>query len=97
MEKHLNAIKFDINEGMEFHQITDGQLQQWKDEAGYTNSAWDEDKKRLVGDLSTFEEVERAAAAESSPWDNVQNMDLEVTKQKLEDEGFEGADKIHLA
>jgi TRAP-type C4-dicarboxylate transport system substrate-binding protein len=50
-----------IENGVEFHSLTDDQLAEWQDVGGYQNSDWDEFKTDLAGDMGTFNRLEEAA------------------------------------
>ncbi len=50
-----------IENGVEFHSLTDDQLAEWQDVGGYQNSDWDEFKTDLAGDMGTFDRLEEAA------------------------------------
>lgn len=47
--------------GVEFHQLSDDQLAEWKDAGGYQRSEWDEFKTELAGSMDTFSKLEEAA------------------------------------
>lgn len=47
--------------GVEFHSLTDDQLAEWKDAAGYQRSEWDKFKKDLAGSMETFDQMVEAA------------------------------------
>ncbi|MCY4150715.1 MAG: TRAP transporter substrate-binding protein [Aestuariivita sp.] len=50
-----------IANGVEFHSLSQDQLAQWQAAGGYQRSEWDQFKKDLAGDLSTFSKLEDAA------------------------------------
>ena len=47
--------------GVEFHSLTDAQLDQWKQAGGYQKSEWDAFKVELAGSMDIFNELENAA------------------------------------
>ncbi len=47
--------------GVEFHQLNDDQLGEWKDAGGYQKPEWDQFKVDLAGDMDTFARLEEAA------------------------------------
>jgi TRAP-type C4-dicarboxylate transport system substrate-binding protein len=47
--------------GVEFHQLNDDQLGEWKDAGGYQKPEWDQFKVDLAGDMDTFSRLEEAA------------------------------------
>lgn len=47
--------------GVEFHTLSDDQLDEWKEAGGYQKSEWDSFKMDLAGDMDTFERLEEAA------------------------------------
>jgi TRAP-type C4-dicarboxylate transport system substrate-binding protein len=47
--------------GVEFHSLTDAQLDQWKQAGGYQKSEWDTFKVELAGSMDIFNELENAA------------------------------------
>jgi TRAP-type C4-dicarboxylate transport system substrate-binding protein len=47
--------------GVEFHTLTDDQLDEWKAAGGYQLSDWDQYKTNLAGDMETFKRLEEAA------------------------------------
>ena len=47
--------------GVEFHQLNDDQLGEWKDAGGYQKPEWDQFKLDLAGDMDTFTRLEEAA------------------------------------
>ena len=47
--------------GVEFHSLTDAQLDQWKQAGGYQKSEWDSFKVELAGSMDIFNELENAA------------------------------------
>ncbi|MFC6977114.1 TRAP transporter substrate-binding protein [Halomicroarcula sp. GCM10025709] len=51
--------------GVEVHDLSDSQLQKWKDKAGYQRSEWDSWKKKLAGDMETFKKLEQAKEQKS--------------------------------
>ncbi|PSP95954.1 C4-dicarboxylate ABC transporter [Halobacteriales archaeon QS_4_62_28] len=51
--------------GVEIHNLSDSQLQKWKDKIGYQRSEWDSWKKELAGDMETFKKLEEAKGQKS--------------------------------
>lgn len=47
--------------GVEFHSLSEDQLAEWKDAAGYQRSEWDSFKKELAGSMETFDKLVEAA------------------------------------
>lgn len=47
--------------GVEFHSLTEDQLDEWKAAGGYQRSEWDEFKVELAGSMETFESLAEAA------------------------------------
>lgn len=47
--------------GVQFHSLSDDQLAQWKDVAGYQRSEWDDYKKELAGSMQKFDQLVEAA------------------------------------
>ncbi len=47
--------------GVEFHSLTEQQLAEWKDAAGYQRPEWDSFKKELAGSMEVFEKLVEAA------------------------------------
>ncbi len=54
-----------IENGVEFHSLSDDQLAEWQDVGGYQNSDWDEFKTDLAGDMGTFDRLEEAAGTQA--------------------------------
>jgi TRAP-type C4-dicarboxylate transport system substrate-binding protein len=49
------------NSGVEFHTLSDDQLDEWKAAGGYQRPEWDEYKAELAGSMETFAALEEAA------------------------------------
>lgn len=47
--------------GVEFHSLTDDQLNEWQEAGGYQRQEWDEFKKELAGSIASFNKLEEAA------------------------------------
>ncbi|MBZ8119944.1 TRAP transporter substrate-binding protein [Roseovarius sp. LXJ103] len=47
--------------GVEFHQLSEDQLAEWKSVGGYQKTEWDQFKVDLAGDMDTFARLEEAA------------------------------------
>ncbi len=47
--------------GVEFHSLTEQQLAEWKDAAGYQRPEWDSFKKELAGSMEIFAKLVEAA------------------------------------
>ena len=47
--------------GVEFHSLTDDQLNVWKEAGGYQRSEWDSFKKELAGSMDAFSALENGA------------------------------------
>ena len=47
--------------GVEFHSLTEDQLNEWKDTVGYQRSEWDGFKTELAGSMDTFDKLVEAA------------------------------------
>jgi len=47
--------------GVEFHSLSDAQLDQWRQAGGYQRSEWDTFKVELAGSMDIFNELENAA------------------------------------
>ncbi len=47
--------------GVNFHSLTDAELDQWKQAGGYQRSEWDSFKKELAGSMDKFKALEEAA------------------------------------
>jgi len=66
--QHLDRLEPALNEsenvmknsGVELHDPSESQLEKWRNTVGYQLSAWDDIKKRLAGDITTFEKLEKA-------------------------------------
>lgn len=50
--------------GVEFHQLSDDQLAEWKEAGGYQRSEWDDFKVELAGSMETFSKLEEAAGSQ---------------------------------
>jgi TRAP-type C4-dicarboxylate transport system substrate-binding protein len=50
-----------VKSGVEFHQLNDDQLGEWKETGGYQRSEWDEFKVELAGSMDAFAKLEEAA------------------------------------
>jgi TRAP-type C4-dicarboxylate transport system substrate-binding protein len=50
--------------GVEFHSLSDSELQVWKDAGGYQRSEWDDLKKELAGSMDNFNALEEAASTQ---------------------------------
>ncbi|MEQ9054894.1 MAG: TRAP transporter substrate-binding protein [Roseovarius confluentis] len=50
--------------GVEFHSLTEDQLNEWKDTVGYQRSEWDSFKTELAGSMDTFEKLVEAAGTQ---------------------------------
>ncbi|HEY5719229.1 MAG TPA: TRAP transporter substrate-binding protein, partial [Gammaproteobacteria bacterium] len=51
--------------GVQFHSLTDAQLDTWKAAGGYQRSEWDEFKKELAGSMEVFSKLEEGANTQS--------------------------------
>lgn len=51
--------------GVQIHDPSDSQLQEWKDRVGYQRSEWDSWKTELAGDMETFNALEAATTEKS--------------------------------
>jgi TRAP-type C4-dicarboxylate transport system substrate-binding protein len=51
--------------GVQFHSLSDAQLEAWKAAGGYQRSEWDEFKKELAGNMGVFDKLEEAANTQS--------------------------------
>jgi TRAP-type C4-dicarboxylate transport system substrate-binding protein len=60
-EYRTNSYEILRENDVEFHDIGESELQQWRDAMGYQRSEWDQFKKDLAGDMETFEQFEEAA------------------------------------
>ena len=47
--------------GVQFHSLSDDQLNEWKEAGGYQRPEWDEFKKELAGSMESFNKMEEAA------------------------------------
>ncbi|OCW58336.1 TRAP transporter substrate-binding protein [Hoeflea olei] len=47
--------------GVEFHSLTEDQLNEWKETVGYQRSEWDSYKTELAGSMDTFDKLVEAA------------------------------------
>lgn len=47
--------------GVQFHSLSQSQLQQWQDAGGYQRKEWDEFKVELAGSMKAFDALEQAA------------------------------------
>ncbi len=47
--------------GVEFHSLSEDQLAEWKEAAGYQRPEWDSFKKELAGSMETFDKLVEAA------------------------------------
>ncbi|MEW9921321.1 TRAP transporter substrate-binding protein [Marimonas sp. MJW-29] len=50
--------------GVEFHTLSDDQLNEWKEAGGYQRSEWDEFKTELAGSMDAFAKMEEAAGTQ---------------------------------
>ncbi|NND92947.1 MAG: TRAP transporter substrate-binding protein [Granulosicoccus sp.] len=50
--------------GVEFHRLSDDQLNAWKDAGGYQKSEWDSFKTELAGSMDVFSKLEEAAGTQ---------------------------------
>jgi TRAP-type C4-dicarboxylate transport system substrate-binding protein len=50
-----------VKSGVEFHTLSDDQLNEWRETVGYQRSEWDSFKTELAGDMATFEALVEAA------------------------------------
>ena len=50
--------------GVEFHSLTEDQLNEWKDTVGYQRSEWDGFKTELAGSMDTFDKLVEAAGTQ---------------------------------
>ncbi|GAA6179712.1 MULTISPECIES: TRAP transporter substrate-binding protein [unclassified Shimia] len=50
-----------VQNGVEFHSLSDDQLAEWKDVGGYQRTEWDSFKTELAGSMDTFSKLEEAA------------------------------------
>ncbi len=50
-----------IKSGVEFHTLSDDQLNEWRETVGYQRSEWDSFKTELAGDMETFDALVEAA------------------------------------
>ena len=50
--------------GVEFHSLTEDQLNEWKDTVGYQRSEWDTFKTELAGSMETFDKLVEAAGTQ---------------------------------
>lgn len=55
-----NAIETLREGGVELIQLSDSEIQEWKDAISYKLPIWDDYKRQLAGDMETFREFERA-------------------------------------
>ena len=51
--------------GVQFHSLSDSQLEAWKAAGGYQRSEWDAFKKELAGSMDVFGKLEEAANSQS--------------------------------
>ncbi|PSP76777.1 C4-dicarboxylate ABC transporter [Halobacteriales archaeon QS_3_64_16] len=51
--------------GVKYHELDEGQVQQWKEAMGYQRSEWEKAKKNLAGSISDFEKFKSATTQES--------------------------------
>jgi hypothetical protein len=51
--------------GVQFHSLSDSQLEAWKAAGGYQRSEWDVFKKELAGSMDVFGKLEEAANTQS--------------------------------
>lgn len=57
-----NFAMFELTEaGVEFHELSDAQLQLWRDAGGYQRKEWDTFKTELTGSSAVFDSLEKAA------------------------------------
>jgi hypothetical protein len=47
--------------GVEFHSLSQDQLNEWKETVGYQRSEWDQFKTDLAGSMDTFDKLVEAA------------------------------------
>lgn len=67
-KQHLDMLEPALNEsektmknaGVDLHDPSKNQLENWRNAVGYQLPAWEETKKRLAGDMKTFEKLEKA-------------------------------------
>ena len=50
--------------GVEFHSLSDDQLTEWKETAGFQRSEWDPFKTELAGSMETFDKLAEAAGTQ---------------------------------
>ena len=50
-----------IENGVEFHSLSEDQLAEWQSVGGYQLPEWDQFKMDLAGDMDTFARLEEAA------------------------------------
>ena len=50
--------------GVQFHSLSDDQLNEWKEAGGYQRPEWDEFKKELAGSMDAFEKLAEAAGTQ---------------------------------
>ncbi len=50
--------------GVQFHQLSDDQLGEWKDAGGYQRAEWDDFKTELAGSMDAFAKLEEAASTQ---------------------------------
>lgn len=60
-----NAYDLMRDSGVEFVELSDSQLQRWRDAVSYERPEWDRWKRRLAGDMETFERIEAAVDNDS--------------------------------
>jgi TRAP-type C4-dicarboxylate transport system substrate-binding protein len=51
--------------GVEYHELDEDQIQQWRDAMGFQRSEWDNAKTNLAGSMSDFEEFKSATTQQS--------------------------------
>jgi TRAP-type C4-dicarboxylate transport system substrate-binding protein len=51
--------------GVKYHELDEGQVQQWKDAMGYQRPEWENAKKNLAGSISDFEKFKSATTQQS--------------------------------
>lgn len=52
-----------IKSGVQFHSLSDSQLDEWKEAGGYQRKEWDSYKTELAGSMEAFKRLEEAAGA----------------------------------
>jgi len=50
--------------GVQFHSLSEDQLNQWKEVGGYQRSEWDDFKVELAGSMETFDKLVEAAGTQ---------------------------------